>query len=68
MSDQEPAQKLVLDLAQGPCRDSSAVLMLWLLSFVLSVPKGLTPRTRPSQKKKRVARQEKNRVEGDQVQ
>lgn len=26
MSDQEPAQKLVLDLAQGPCRDSNAAM------------------------------------------
>lgn len=69
MSDQEPAQKLVLDLTQGPCRDSCAVLMLWLLSFVLSVPKGLTSINRPLQKKtKRVVRQEKNRVEGNEVQ
>lgn len=51
MSDQEPAQRLVVDLAQGLCTDNSATPMLWLLAFVLCIPKGLTPRDRPCQQK-----------------
>lgn len=44
MSDQRPAQRLAVDIGQGPCADNNAALMLWLFSFVLCIPKGLIPR------------------------
>lgn len=49
MSDQEPAQRLVVNLAQEPCTGNSASVILWLFSFVLCIPEGLILIDRPCQ-------------------